>query len=105
MCSAIIYYREIIRRLGRKGISAQAPTGQTGLGLAGVRTPLSLNVLQLETNEKINPFTSKLFQEISSVIQTLTIFNRTSCCLERIGVAHLYPEFILWSTSLCPVTT
>lgn len=68
MCSANIYCREIIQRLGRKGICAQAPTGQTGLGLAGVRTPLSLNVLQLETNEKINPFTSKLFQEISSVI-------------------------------------
>lgn len=82
MHSANIYSRKDNVATGRKGIWAQALTGQTCLALARVRILLSLTSYTWKLIRKTIPLASELFPEISSLMQTLKIFSGTPCSLE-----------------------
>lgn len=82
MHSANIHSMEDNAATGRNGIRTQALTGQTGLAPARVRIPSSLTSYSWKLIRKTIPFTSELFQEISSLMRTLKIFNGTPCSLE-----------------------
>lgn len=87
--------------LGEKA-SVPRLTGQTGLSPARVRTPILPPSYSWKVTRKINPFTSELFRETSSIMQTLKLLTGTPRCLNA-KVSPRCPELILRSTP--PSTT